>query len=82
VLLASGYIAGSAIAGILIAILAGVPGLDWIDASLAKWSSAHNPFFEGPHADALTMIPFVLICVILYLVGREKLLAPKKVGRV
>jgi putative OPT family oligopeptide transporter len=78
VLLASGYIAGSAIAGILIAILAGVPGLDWIDAAIAKWSSAHNPFFEGPHADALTLIPFAAICVLLYFVGREKMLAPKR----
>jgi putative OPT family oligopeptide transporter len=81
VLLASGYIAGSAIAGILIAILAGVPGLDWIDASLTKWATDHNPFFEGPHSDALTMIPFLLICVMLYLVGREKMLSPKIAAR-
>jgi uncharacterized oligopeptide transporter (OPT) family protein len=77
VLLASGYIAGSAIAGIIIAILAGVPGLDWIDATLTKWAAAHNPFFEGPNADALTLVPFAVICVLLYAVGREKLLAPK-----
>jgi putative OPT family oligopeptide transporter len=76
VLLASGYIAGGAIAGIIIAFLAGV--LDRFDAALAKWSTAHNPLFEGPHADALSLIPFAVICVVLYLVGREKLLAPKK----
>ncbi len=77
VLLASGYIAGGAIAGIIIAFLAGV--LDTFDADLQKWSTANNPFFEGPNADALSMIPFVAICAFLYFVGREKLLTPKKV---
>lgn len=77
VLLASGYIAGGAIAGIIIAFLAGV--LDQFDAALQKWSTANNPFFEGPNADALSMIPFVAICAFLYFVGREKLLTPKKV---
>jgi hypothetical protein len=76
VLLASGYIAGGAIAGIIIAFLAGV--LDRFDAALAVWSTAHNPFFEGPHADALSMIPFLALCVLLFLVGRDKLLVPKR----
>lgn len=76
VLLASGYIAGGAIAGIVIAFLAGV--LDSFDAAVTKWSLAHNPFFEGPHADALALIPFALIVGFLYLVAREKLLtAPR-----
>jgi putative OPT family oligopeptide transporter len=77
VLLASGYIAGGAIAGIIIAFLAGV--LDRFDAALATWSTAHNPFFEGPHADALSTLPFIALCIFLYLVGRDKLLAPTKV---
>ena len=81
VLLASGYIAGSAIAGIIIAILAGVPGLDWIDASLTKWATAHNPFFEGPNSDVLGMIPFLLLTILLYLVGRELVLKPGAVAR-
>ncbi|MEO6244720.1 MAG: oligopeptide transporter, OPT family [Opitutaceae bacterium] len=76
VLLASGYIAGGAIAGIIIAFLAGV--LDEFDAALAKWSTAHNPFFEGGNADLLSLLPFAVIGVVLYLVGREKLLTPKK----
>ena len=76
VLLASGYIAGGAIAGILIAFLAGA--LDRFDAALFTWSSAHNPFFEGPYSDALSTIPFLVICVMLYLVGREKWLVPRK----
>jgi putative OPT family oligopeptide transporter len=75
VLLASGYIAGGAIAGILIAFLAGV--LDRIDAFLAAWSSAHNPFFVGRYADALALIPFAVLTGFLYLVAREKLLTPK-----
>jgi putative OPT family oligopeptide transporter len=74
VLLASGYIAGGAIAGILIAFLAGA--LADVDASLRKWSIAHNPFFDGPWAAALSMIPFALLTGCLYLVAREKLLAP------
>jgi putative OPT family oligopeptide transporter len=78
VLLSSGYIAGGAIAGIIIAIVQGV--LDKFDARIGKWSTENNPFFEGPNADALSLIPFVVICVLLYLVGREKLLAPKIAG--
>lgn len=76
VLLASGFIAGGAIAGIIIAFLSGA--LDRVDAALAGWATAHNPFFEGPGSDALSLIPFVLLCVFLYFVGREKLLGPKK----
>jgi len=76
VLLASGYIAGGAIAGIIIAFLAGA--LDRFDAALTDWSTAHNPFFEGPHSDALSLLPFLVICVMLYFVGRDKWLVPKK----
>jgi putative OPT family oligopeptide transporter len=75
VLLASGYIAGGAIAGIIIAFLAGV--LDQADAYLAALSSAHNPFFDGPLADALALVPFALLTGFLYLVAREKLLGAK-----
>lgn len=76
VLLASGYIAGGAIAGIIIAFLAGV--LDRFDAALAVWSTAHNPFFDGPNSDLLSVFPFAALCVFLYFVGRDKLLAPKR----
>jgi hypothetical protein len=75
VLLASGYIAGGAIAGIIIAFLAGV--LDRYDAALNDWSAAHNPFFAGPHADLLSLVPYAALCLFLYLVAREKLLKPK-----
>jgi putative OPT family oligopeptide transporter len=70
VLLSSGYIAGGAIAGIVIAFLAGV--FDRADAALNDWSEAHNPFFHGPWSDPLSLIPFVLICTLLYMVGRER----------
>jgi hypothetical protein len=76
VLLASGYIAGGAIAGIIIAFLAGV--LSDFDTALFHWSEAHNPFFAGPSSDLLSMLPFLALCVFLYFVGREKWLAPKK----
>lgn len=78
VMLASGYIAGGAIAGIVIAILAGVPGINMFDGIIQRWAQANNPFFNGPHADALSLIPFTLLAVFLYFVAREKLLAPKK----
>ncbi|HUJ44506.1 MAG TPA: oligopeptide transporter, OPT family [Opitutaceae bacterium] len=76
VLLASGYIAGGAIAGILIAFLAGV--LDRADAFLTNWSTVHNPFFNGRYADALALIPFAALTGFLYFVAREKLLAPRR----
>ncbi|MFA5264112.1 MAG: oligopeptide transporter, OPT family [Opitutaceae bacterium] len=76
VLLASGYIAGGAIAGIVIAFLAGV--LDRADAFLTRWSMSNNPFFNGPGSDLLSMIPFGLLSIFLFLVAREKLLMPRK----
>jgi len=78
VLLASGYIAGGAIAGIVIAILQGVDRLAPIDNRFNEWATAHNPAYNGPYADALSMAMFLVLCGFLYLVGREKLLAPKK----
>jgi putative OPT family oligopeptide transporter len=79
VLLASGYIAGGAIAGIIIAITTGVPGaIEHFDSALTDWSNAHNPFFNGPNADFLSMIPFAALVLLLYFVGREKLLRTRK----
>ncbi len=76
VLLASGYIAGGAIAGIAIAFFAGV--LSDFDAAVTAWSAANNPFYGGAYADLLALIPFAAICVFLYLVARERLLKPKQ----
>ena len=76
VLLSSGYIAGGAIAGIIIAILAG--GLDEVDTALEKWSTAHNPFFHGASSGLLSLIPYVLLVGFLWMVARERLLRPRK----
>jgi uncharacterized oligopeptide transporter (OPT) family protein len=70
VLLASGYIAGGALAGILIAFSAGVLG-DF-DKAVTAWSAAHNPFFEGRVADLLSLLPYAALIVLLYWMAREK----------
>lgn len=69
-LLASGYIAGGALGGIVIAFTAGI--LTDFDKHLGEWASSHNPFFEGSSADALSLIPYALIAFALYWTGREK----------
>jgi len=69
-LLASGYIAGGALAGIVIAITAGV--LTDFDNAMGKWAERFNPFFAGADADVRSIIPYAAICVLLYWVGREK----------
>jgi hypothetical protein len=78
VLLASGYIAGGALAGIVIAIMQGTPRLAPRDHRLLVWATDNNPLFNGPYSDALSMIIFLALGVFLYLVGRERLLAPKR----
>ena len=72
VLMASGYIAGGAIAGILIAIFAVVPWLKNIQDSSASWAKESNPFFAGDQAWWLGAVPFLVLAVILYMVGRER----------
>jgi len=69
-LLASGYIAGGALAGIIIAITAGV--MTGFDDAMNRWAEAANPFFAGASADLLSILPYAAICVLLYVVGREK----------
>ncbi len=68
VLLASGYIAGGAIAGIVIAFMAGV--LSDTDDKITKWAEASNPFYAGPNSDLLALIPFVALTLLLFWVGR------------
>jgi putative OPT family oligopeptide transporter len=68
VLLASGYIAGGAIAGIIIAFLAG--GLPHIDGAITKWAETYNPFYAGPKADGLSLLAFIALTCVLYLTGR------------
>jgi hypothetical protein len=75
VLMASGYIAGGAITGIIIAFMATALASQsqWIN----DWSEQHNPFFNGPYSDLLSLIPFAVLVAILYLTGREILFASK-----
>jgi putative OPT family oligopeptide transporter len=70
VLLSSGYIAGGALAGIVIAITAGV--LTNFDHMLNTWAEASNPFFEGPQSDLLSMLPYAALIILLYWMGRER----------
>jgi len=70
--MASGYIAGGAIAGIVIAFFAGV--LSDFQAKVDTWASEHNPIFAS---DALSLIPFVILAVVLWATGRELLFAKK-----
>ncbi len=76
VLMASGYIAGGAIAGIIIAFIAGVPFMAGANAAIQSFSE-RNPAFSGPYADVLALIPFAVLIAILYLTGREKLFAAR-----
>ena len=78
VLMASGYIAGGAIAGILIALFAVQPTLKGIQDKAEHWAKGGNPFFDGAYSDLLGILPFVVLMVILYMVGRELWLAGKK----
>jgi putative OPT family oligopeptide transporter len=77
VLMASGYIAGGAIAGIIIAFLAGVPSMAGFNQAVDAFGE-RNPFRTGASSDLLAMIPFILLMLVLYLTGREKLLASRQ----
>jgi uncharacterized oligopeptide transporter (OPT) family protein len=74
VLLASGYIAGGAIAGILIAIFAVVPALKHLQDQFAGYAEG-NPLFTS---DLLGLIPFAVLAVVLYMVGREMWLSGRR----
>ncbi|HSF42364.1 MAG TPA: oligopeptide transporter, OPT family [Thermoanaerobaculia bacterium] len=76
VLMASGYIAGGAIAGILIAFMAGV--LTDFDQRITEIMRAGNPFLTGDYADVLSLIPFAVLTLLLYLTGREIILSGRK----
>ena len=70
VLLSSGYIAGGAIAGIVIAFMAGVLGDT--QNKIDDWAKHNNPVFEGPWSDSLSLIPFVAIATLLYFIAVKK----------
>jgi putative OPT family oligopeptide transporter len=75
VLMASGYIAGGALAGILIAFMAGV--MTEFTHNMTERMNQINPFFNGSYADLLSLIPFAILIVLLYLAGREAIFASR-----
>jgi len=79
VLTASGYIAGGAIAGIVIAIV--TAGLEQTDRLIADWSAKNNPFFAGANADLLSLIPFALLLAFLLAAARGYILKPARSDR-
>jgi hypothetical protein len=79
VLMASGYIAGAAIAGIGVAISQGF--LTEFDTRVTEIMKAGNPFFNGGSADVLALIPFAVLCLLLYLAGRDVILAGRARAR-
>ena len=70
VLMASGYIAGGAIAGIGIAFSAGVLG--GFDRDITKLMEKVNPFLGGAHADLLSVLPFLGLMALLFRAGTRK----------
>jgi hypothetical protein len=45
-------------------------GLTGFNQRVTDVMTAHNPFFFGPYADALALIPFGALVAALYLSGR------------
>ena len=80
VLLASGYIAGGALAGVVHAFLNLKESIATKLTNVEKWSTAKNPFFEGPHSDLLALLPLILLTILLYLVGREVVMRQRPRG--
>jgi len=75
VLLSSGYIAGAALAGVIIAFSTGL-----ITDRLSKIEERMNhinPLLREGWGDILSLIPLLALAALLYLVGREVLLAGK-----
>jgi putative OPT family oligopeptide transporter len=81
VLLASGYIAGATLAGVIFAFLNLREGIVTQLKVFEDWATNHNPFFEGPNSDMLGMVPFLILTILLYLVGRELVLKPTAIVR-
>jgi putative OPT family oligopeptide transporter len=70
VLMASGYIAGGAIAGIGIAFSAGVLGN--FDRDITKLMEGTNPVFNGAWSDLLSCLPFLGLMALLFRAGSTR----------
>ncbi|MFN2493441.1 MAG: OPT family oligopeptide transporter [Pyrinomonadaceae bacterium] len=77
VLLASGYIAGGTLAGVVYAFMNLREGIVNKLKVFEEWATHSNPFFEGGNANLLGLLPFLVLTVLLYLVGRELVLKPR-----
>jgi len=75
VLLASGYIAGGALAGIMVALA--TEFLSGTVRTFTQWSEAYNPFYTGSHADWLSMLPFLVLAALLYYAGKGLIMQSK-----
>jgi putative OPT family oligopeptide transporter len=78
VLLASGYIAGATLAGVIYSFLNLSENVSAKLTGFENWATKNNPFFEGPYSDLLGLVPLLILTVVLYFVGREILLKPKR----
>src|SRR3989442_1181119 len=67
VLLASGYIAGGTLAGVLYAFLNLKEGIVNKLRGFEECATHHNPFFEGARSDLLGLLPFLVLTVLLFL---------------
>jgi putative OPT family oligopeptide transporter len=78
VLLSSGYIAGATLAGVIYSFMNLSGGITARLQGFEEWAANNNPLFQGPYSDLLGLIPLLAITVVLYLVGREVLLRPRR----
>ena len=92
VLLASGYIAGGALAGVAHAFLNLKESIAVRLTHIEEWAMANNPLYpvsaeflknhpgasEHVYADVLSLVPLLLLTVLLYAVGREWVLASRR----
>jgi putative OPT family oligopeptide transporter len=80
VLMASGYIAGGALAGIVIAFSTGL--LADFDTALGAWAARHNPFYAGARADLLSLLPYAALIGLLLFSARAAPDSPSAERRV
>jgi hypothetical protein len=76
VLLASGYIAGATLAGVVYSFLNLNEGITAQLTGFERWSSEHTPFFSGPYSDVLGLIPLLILTGLLFMVGRGMIWNP------
>ncbi|HWS55958.1 MAG TPA: oligopeptide transporter, OPT family [Pyrinomonadaceae bacterium] len=82
VLLASGYIAGAALAGVIYAFLNVKEDIRTWLGGWEAWATENNPLFAGPLSSLWAMVPFLLLALLLYAVGREWVFAGRRADAV